>query len=157
MLTIGSSASPEVGSKYCDAQVAGGAADYYLGRGAVVLQRLPATSPVGRKAPSMSWPVRLSQEGRTARGSTDAAVADPLLALPAFRICHGQAPNLGRNLDRMRGLHPTPQNSTTQFGDSILAGKTSEWTALRPVNDTSQQSTERVIEISLGRGKKWSG
>ena len=26
------SASPEVGSKYCDAQVAAGAEDYYLGR-----------------------------------------------------------------------------------------------------------------------------
>jgi hypothetical protein len=32
MLTIGNSASPEVGSKYCDAQVAAGAEDYYLGR-----------------------------------------------------------------------------------------------------------------------------
>lgn len=32
MLRIGNSASPEVGSKYCDAQVAAGAEDYYLGR-----------------------------------------------------------------------------------------------------------------------------
>jgi hypothetical protein len=32
MLTIGSSVSPEVGSKYCDAQVAAGAEDYCLGR-----------------------------------------------------------------------------------------------------------------------------
>jgi len=32
MLTTGNSASPEVGSKYCDAQVAAGAEDYYLGR-----------------------------------------------------------------------------------------------------------------------------
>jgi hypothetical protein len=32
MLTIGNSASPEVGSKYCDAQVAAGAEDYYPGR-----------------------------------------------------------------------------------------------------------------------------
>ena len=32
MLTIGNSASLEVGSKYCDAQVAAGAEDYYLGR-----------------------------------------------------------------------------------------------------------------------------
>jgi len=32
MLTIGNSASPEVGSKYCGAQVAAGAEDCYLGR-----------------------------------------------------------------------------------------------------------------------------
>lgn len=43
------------------------------------------------------------------RGLVDAAVADPLLALPAFRICRGQAPNLGRNLGRKRGLHLLPE------------------------------------------------
>jgi hypothetical protein len=52
----------------------------------------------------------------------DAPVAHPLLALPAFRISHGQASELGRTAR----LHPTPQTSIT-------------WTA-----DLSEQAKHRI-------------
>ena len=53
------------------------------------------------------------------RGFIDAAVADPLLALPAFRICHGQPHVAGRNLGRATDLYPTPPTSITQARDII--------------------------------------
>src|SRR5690242_5891559 len=53
------------------------------------------------------------------RGFVEAAVADPLLALPASRICQGQPHAAGRNLGRTTGLHPTLQTSITHARDII--------------------------------------
>ena len=51
------------------------------------------------------------------RSLIDAAVADTRLALPAFRICHGQPQGLGRNLGRTTRLHPTLHTSITRASD----------------------------------------